>query len=215
MQYNRIIQRFDENSKEANYQTLFNQINMIKEEIKEIVRAVQLAKGKIVNTNLLNKEEINQLISEMQTLPYFNVIDAIEYATPTVVVQDMTVLYILSLPKTSGVEYNYIKIRATTKNNKQLHLTYKSLLTNLKQIFGISNECNKYKNTFINKMDQIQELPDDHCITQILRNCNNTCEYEFNRRESVEIMKIQYSSIISVEQSKPTTQQKTLTLTSS
>ncbi|KAI8117675.1 hypothetical protein CVS40_10491 [Lucilia cuprina] len=62
----------------------FNQIIAIKEDIAEIVRACQLAKGGIVNTNLLNMEEIHRIVSDVELLPYNNEIEAIEYGKPSI-----------------------------------------------------------------------------------------------------------------------------------
>lgn len=64
-------------------------MTILKEDVGELVRACQMAKAKVVNTNLLNKEEVNQLIGELDVLPYSNIIEAIEY---------ISLLYILMAP---------------------------------------------------------------------------------------------------------------------
>lgn len=65
-------------------QSTINEIIILKDEINEIVRACQMAKSGIVNTNLLDQSEINRIIDELETLPYDNAIEAVEYGTPSI-----------------------------------------------------------------------------------------------------------------------------------
>lgn len=55
---------------------LFNRLGILRKEIDEIILAEHFAKNGIVNSNLLDKEDINQLVSRMKTLPYENTIQA-------------------------------------------------------------------------------------------------------------------------------------------
>ncbi|XP_037818405.1 uncharacterized protein LOC119608168 [Lucilia sericata] len=73
---------------------------VIKEEVNEVMRAAQMAKGGIVNSNVLDREEIHRIIDEIATLPYSNELEAIEYADPRVCTNGSMILYVLSLPKT-------------------------------------------------------------------------------------------------------------------
>lgn len=76
------------------------EIFVVKDEINELVRACQLAKSGIVNTNLPNKAEIGGILNELEILPYGNIIEAIEYGTPSVYTNGSHLWDILSMPKT-------------------------------------------------------------------------------------------------------------------
>lgn len=185
-EYNKIIGRLDENSAKEFQQATFNRLGIIKEEIKEIVRAIQLAKGGIINTNLLDKEEIGRLLAEIETLPYGNEIEAIEYAEPIILVKNSIILYTISIPKTSGQNYNHVHIRSTIKNNRQIYLEYNQLLVNQNELFGIKNECKSINNITLCKSNQVSQIDEKHCISQIIRGTNASCDYKFSNNEIIE-----------------------------
>lgn len=184
--FNKIIGYFNENSQEKFEQLAFNRLLIIKEEIKEIVRAAQLAKAEIVNTNLLDREEVNRIVAEIETLPYSNEIEAIEYAEPLMLIKNSIILYVISIPKTSKINYNHLAIRSTIKNDKQIYLEHQQLLANQNDIFGITSNCRKFKETIICKINQLQEIPSNHCINQLMNGLEAGCDYQFNKNEIIE-----------------------------
>lgn len=185
-EHNKIIEHLSKNSNEELQQGMFNRLSIVKEEIKEIVRAAQLAKVGVINTNLLDKEEVSHILAEVETLPYSNEIEAIEYAEPKMVIKGSTILYVISIPKTSNKNYNRVAVRSTIKGNRQIHVEHKELLISQHEIFGIIDKCYILKDTTICRNNQLQELPDDHCISQVLKGAHARCDYEFNQKEEVE-----------------------------
>lgn len=185
-QHNEILLHLDDNTSEVFQQMMFNRLQLVKEEVKEIVRAAQLAKGGIINSNLLDKEEVSRLITEIETLPYSNEIEAIEYAEPTMLMKNSTILYIVSIPKTSKEDFHHIQIRSTTKNNKQVHLEHNEILINQHNIYGIINKCHTRNEISICHFSQLQELKENHCISQLMKGLNAGCESIFNENEIIE-----------------------------
>lgn len=185
-QHNEIFLHLNDNTNEVFQQMMFNRLQMIKEEIKEIIRATQLAKGGIINSNLLDKDEIARLVTEIETLPYSNEIEAIEYAEPAMIIKNSTILYVISIPKTSKEEFHHIKIRSTIKSNKQVHLEHSEILINQHNIYGIIDRCQTRRETIICDLGQLQELRENHCITQLLKGLDAGCEFTFNEKELIE-----------------------------
>lgn len=185
-QHNEIQLYLDGKENEVFQQTMFNRLQLLKEEVKEIVRAAQLAKGGIVNSNLLNKEEISRLVSEVETLPYCNEIEAIEHAEPTMLMRNTTILYVISIPKTNGEEFHHVKLRSTIKNNKQINLEYNEILINQHKIYGMIEKCKSRREVTICGYNQIQELKEGHCINQLMKGSDAGCEFLFNEREIIE-----------------------------
>lgn len=187
-EYNKIVDHLHEDSDEKIQQILFNRLTIIKEEIKEIIRAAQLAKGKIINTNLLDKEEVSRLVAEIETLPYSNDIEAIEYAEPMMLAKESTILYVISIPKTSKQEYNHVVVRSTVESNKQIYLEYNELLVNQDEIFGIIRQCKLFRENILCEINSLEELKPDHCINQLIRGLDAQCNYQFNKNQIIDTL---------------------------
>jgi len=67
-------------------------------QVDEITRACQLAKASVVNTNLLDQKEVETLLAETRSLPYQNVVEAVEFAEPSILTNGTCLLYVLALP---------------------------------------------------------------------------------------------------------------------
>ncbi|XP_017466283.1 PREDICTED: uncharacterized protein LOC108359115 [Rhagoletis zephyria] len=65
-------------------QEVQHKIFILNEDVNKLIRACQMAKAGVVNTSLLSIEEVNQLVSEIDVLPYINAIEAIEYSKPSI-----------------------------------------------------------------------------------------------------------------------------------
>lgn len=185
-QHNKIVEQIHSNNDDKYEQVLFNKLNLLRNEISEIVLAEHLAKAGIVNSNLLDKDEVNRLLSQIETLPYENIIQALVYAEPIMVTKGDTLLYIISLPKTSSIVYDHILVRPTTKNQKRVHLQFKELLVNQAEHLGIKTMCNKIGNTTICREDQVEKLPKTHCISTLMKGLHAVCDYEYNKQEVIE-----------------------------
>lgn len=183
--YNKILDQINDKPNDMYEQMIFNKLSIIKEAISEIILATQLARKGITNTNLLNRVEINRIIQEVESLPYTNEVEAIEYAEPMVISKGSIILYVLSFPKTNKEEYNRISIRSTVRNNKQIYLEFKEILIDQEHIFGIKEHSNII-NTTLYKNSQLQQLPKDHCISQLIRDQTAKCDFRFNENQIIE-----------------------------
>ncbi|GBO99744.1 hypothetical protein EVAR_91062_1 [Eumeta japonica] len=133
-------------------QESLNQLLIIKEDIEEIIRACQLAKSGVINTNLLDMDEIQRIVSEVHSLPYNNEVEAVEYGKPSVFVNGTTLLYILSIPK----RFDKIIVRAAIIQSKQLDLKYSTVLLNHEDVYGMEEGCSMIINTTICSAQQLK-----------------------------------------------------------
>lgn len=184
--FNNQIERTDAERIE---QDILHQILILKDEVNEIIRACQMARNGIVNTNLLDKEEINRIISEMETLPYENEIQAIEYGKPSVFTNNTILLYVLSMPKVRTSEYNLILTRATIRGNQQVDLKFKAALINHSETFGLIRHCLTISNSTICEEQALQKIPENGCIAKLLKGGNANCDFRTNTEEIVELVK--------------------------
>jgi len=49
-------------------------------EVNEMARACQLAKTGVVNSNLLDHDDVETILSEVDSHPYQNVVEAVEFS---------------------------------------------------------------------------------------------------------------------------------------
>lgn len=161
---------------------------VLREQISEIVRAAQMAKAGIVNTNLLNQDEIERIILEEQVLPYSNLIEAMEYAKPSVYTNGTLLLYVLSVPKLRTDRYRWLAARATSLHGKRVNLQYRNLLVNEDETYGVANDCYSINNATICEMSSIKKLPEDGCLARLLKGGDASCQYEPHEGEIVELV---------------------------
>lgn len=177
-------------SNEAKFeQDLINEIMVIKEEVSEIVRACQMARSGIVNTNLLDREEINRVITGVETLPYTNEIEALQYGTPSVYTNDTMLLYVLSMPKLSKVEYNLILTRPSIVHGKQVDLRFEKMLVNHEETYGMLTKCLSISNLTVCEEKDLEKVAEDDCIARLLKGGHAACTFRSNTAEIVELVK--------------------------
>lgn len=167
---------------------ILGKIQILRAEIAEIVRACQMAKVGIVNSNILDKEEINNLLSEMETLPYQNAIEATEYAKPSVYTNGTLLLYVLSMPKLSERKYHLLRTRAAVIAGRQLDFEFNKMLVNQQETFGVEKECLLINNSTICEMSALKKFEEESCVPRILKGGQAKCKFRANNEEIVEII---------------------------
>lgn len=169
-------------------QGTINEVTILKDEVNEIVRACQLAKSGIINTNLLDQSEINSVIDEFETLPYGNVIEAVEYGTPSIYTNGSLLLYILSIPKIEKQFYNLLLTRATIDDGKQIYLPFERVLVSEAESYGIKDNCLSINNLTVCQRSSVTKLEEDGCLNTILRGGSAKCTYRRTQEEIVELL---------------------------
>lgn len=167
---------------------VLRQIMVIKDEVNEIMRACQMAKGGILNSNVLDREEVHRIIDEIATLPYSNELEAIEYAAPKVYTNGSTILYVLSLPKVRKAEYNYLIAKPSVQEGKVIDLQYGTLLVNEKETYGIIEPCMWINNNTVCEGKNLKKLPEDDCVPTLIKGGEAKCSYRSCEEEVVELV---------------------------
>lgn len=170
-------------------QEIQHKVTILKEDVGELVRACQMAKAKVVNTNLLNKEEVNQLIGELDVLPYSNIIEAIEYSEPSIYTNGTHLLYILSMPKVAETKFNHLIVRAVLKEGQKVDVTHRTILMNKDETYGVKDKCLRLTNAMICKKEMLDQLPEEDCITRLLKGGKTACRYVTSSESKVELLK--------------------------
>lgn len=157
---------------------LLFKIKLIKEELTNIIYAIELAKENIVNSNIMSKNEINIILDKMdkEIIPYTNIEQAIKFADVKIASNLNNLLYIVNIPKTKKEIYEKIIVIPMKKNNGLVSkISYRNILRNKKNIYGIINKCKKIEEISICKQTDLQYLSNDKCVVGLLENKNALC----------------------------------------
>ncbi|XP_049301875.1 uncharacterized protein LOC125775383 [Bactrocera dorsalis] len=186
--YNTIMDEISKDNRELFEQTLYNRLGIVKDEIAKIIMATQLAKQGIVHSQILNKEDIANVLSQTETLPFRNELQALKYAEPSMIVKDSLLLYVISLPQTEDIIFNNIIIRSTVKHLKRVYLEFTNLFISQNDKYGILGKCIEIDDTKICKRNQLQKLDKTHCIAQIHSGEKALCDYQYENKAIIELI---------------------------
>lgn len=159
--------------------SLQSRIRLIKEELINIHYAIQWAKSGVVNSVILDKLEIKLALGKLskEKMPFASNEEAMEYAKANVIYNDSIILYVIKIPLTSEQIYESLLLYPVKKNGKIIKLSFNKIIKNSKEIYGIRNNCLKYNPVKICKNDQVIDLTNNTCITNIINSLPSYCTY--------------------------------------
>jgi len=161
---------------------------IIADQVNEILRACQLGKTGVVNTNLLDHDEINTILAEVDSLPYQNVVEAVEFSRPTILTNGTTLLYILAMPKVVDRKYRLMRIYPTTSDGKQVVLKYTTLAMDSLETYALLGNCVSIGNTTVCREKDLLKLEEDSCIPRLLKGGQAECDFLRTNQETVELV---------------------------
>ena len=167
---------------------MLQQVLLLRDSVNEITRAVQMARNNMVNTNLLDKSEINKILQEIDTLPYANEVEAVEYGKPSVYCNGSMLLYSLAMPKVGNTEFKAILVRAPIKEGLQLDLPFRRMLISNRRLYGVTGKCMVMNNSTICSMEALIEIQENDCVNKLLKGGHASCEYVTNNEVVVEAL---------------------------
>lgn len=186
---NELIQRVNTIDGDAHVATiLLHKAMILVNQVDEITRACQLAKSGVVNTNLLDHTEIETLLSETESLPYQNVVEAIEFSEPSVLTNGSSLLYVLSMPKVVDKRYRLMLLYPTIRAGKQVELEFNKLAMDSQETYAILGRCLSIGNTTVCRERDLKRLEEDDCIPRLLKGGRATCNYVRNNQEVVKLV---------------------------
>jgi len=123
---------------------LMQKAMILLKQVDEITRACQLAKASVVNTNLLDQKEVETLLAETRSLPYQNVVEAVEFAELSILTNGTCLLYVLALPKVVDTKYKLMLLYPTITEGKQVVLEYNRMAVDPQETYAVLGNCNIY-----------------------------------------------------------------------
>lgn len=159
--------------------TLQNRIRLIKEQLINIHYAIQWAKSGVINSIILDKLEIKLALEKLskEKMPFASNEEAMEYATVNVLHKNSIILYVIKIPTTNEEVYQNLLLYPVKKNEKVIKLSFRNIIKNSKEIYGLKSNCSKYDPVKICNNNQLIDLRNNTCITNIIKSLSSYCTY--------------------------------------
>ncbi|KAH8323677.1 hypothetical protein KR067_009813 [Drosophila pandora] len=148
----------------------------------------QLAKTGVTNSNLLDHEEIETILTEVNDLPYQNAVEAVEFSRPTVLSNGTTLLYILALPKVSNRRYELVRLYPTVSGGRQIVLEHQKLALNGEETYAVVGSCSSIGNITVCPEEDLIALEENSCIPRLLKGGHASCSYLRSNEEVVQLV---------------------------
>ncbi|XP_058064657.1 uncharacterized protein LOC131214292, partial [Anopheles bellator] len=151
-------------------------LKYLSEKLSLVTDSIALAKLGITNPRILNKNEIDLLISDItkQELPIQTVTEALSYTSTKIATNNNEILFIISCPRLTSDLYTRIELFGITNNDKKVHVPNQYYLS-LKSQFFIVPDVEKH-------IFDLKDLQQDNgnCIPALLRGESALCDYISN-----------------------------------
>ncbi|KPU74981.1 uncharacterized protein Dana_GF27908 [Drosophila ananassae] len=157
-------------------------------QVAEITRACQLAKTGVTNSNLLDHEEIETMLTEVNDLPYQNAVEAVEFSRPTILSNGTTLLYVLALPKVSNRRYELVRLYPTVSGGRQIVLEHHKFALNREETYAVVGSCSTIGNITVCPEEDLIALEENSCIPRLLKGGHASCSYLRSNEEVVQLV---------------------------
>lgn len=156
---------------------LEHKLILIEKELQNIEYAIQWAKVNIVNSFILSKTEIEILnnVLENYNIQIFNVDELLTFGNVKIVTNSKEILYILSIPITQKDICKTYLAKPVKLGNLIDKIEFDKILNCNNELFAIKSNCKNYNDLTICNKDNILELREDYCITNLFKNRIGNC----------------------------------------
>lgn len=156
--------------------TMLFHLNYLSEKLNQIIDTILLAKLGLVNEKFLGQREIDIIITDLarENLTVHTSVEATNYATISVVSNNLEIVVIIKMPKLDPRIFNKIRLLPIIHDQKQIHILNQFYLTHNGSIYGISSI-----EPTIFDIHQTH-LDNTTCIPKLFKGGSATCNFASN-----------------------------------
>lgn len=153
-------------------------LKLMKEELRDVNYAIQWAKVGVINPILLSKSEIKIAteILDKNYLQYSTPEEALEFSETKIITNDESILYIINIPITSNITYDKLLLKPVKFENVISEIPYTKILKHNEEIFAIVKDCKTYNYLSICNHNNIIDISNCTCISNLLKSLHATCK---------------------------------------
>lgn len=159
--------------------SLHNQIRLLKEEIINIRYAIQWARLNVVNTLVLNEDELIEIekIFKRNNMPPLSMEEIMEFSDVSILHNKTTLLYIVKIPNLEEIQYQDIIIKPIVKNNSIIHLNFQEIFVFKNLTYGIPQTCKTIEYIKICDKKNIVNISNSNCIPKLVQGKKALCSF--------------------------------------
>lgn len=152
-------------------------LKILTEELININYAIQWAKSGIVNSFILSNSELTTIrdFFTNQSLPYINLIEALEFAEVKISSSKNTLIFIVNLPRTENIICKNLFIRPVKKGNFVINIKKVNFILCKDSILEIKTNCKLINEISLCKRENVDNITDTECLPNLLSGTPSVC----------------------------------------
>ena len=153
------------------------QMDSFLETLKSIEYSIMLAKLNIVSKFVLTPKEIEIIAQEIrnQNLEIYNIDDASNYLSTTVIYKGPILIISVNIPRLLNTSFKKAIIEPLPRSNHTVKITHKTVFINKDQILAIKSKCQETQKVTICERKQLIDISNDSCEAPLLRGHHGKC----------------------------------------
>ncbi|XP_060648628.1 uncharacterized protein LOC132786186 [Drosophila nasuta] len=152
-------------------------IQIFKDELYNLIHAIEWAKTNTINSIILSELEISKIeqILENEKIMFVNVEELLEFAKLKIASNGKEMLYMVSIPLLGNQLCTAMKIKPTKKDNVINVIKYENIIKCNNALYAQKNDCESHNDKIICHRDNIIDLSNVTCITPLLNHSRPYC----------------------------------------
>lgn len=152
-------------------------LKIISEELRNVNYAIQWAKGGIINSFILSDLELTAVkeFFTNQSLPYLNIIEALEFGEVKISSSEAELIFILNLPKTEDVICKRLFARPVRKGKRAINLRSEHFIICDKSILEVKSRCKEINEVLLCRRENVRNITDTKCLPNLLSGIPSFC----------------------------------------
>lgn len=152
-------------------------LRFIKEDLVNLAYSIHWAKSGIINSLLLNKEEIDlaSKILNDEHLQYSSREEALDFADVKIITNSSCFFYVINIPLTTNQNFDVLLIKPVKKSNNVIEINENVILKDKNELYGVIKNCKSIKKLSICNRNNIINISNSTCVPRILMSYPSKC----------------------------------------
>lgn len=176
---NNIIKATSENKNfiDEKISLLQYKLHILKEELNNLVHAIDWAKTDTINSIILSEYETEQIENLFnKEIVFMNLEELLEFSKIKIATNGKNLLYIISIPLISNETCTHTILKPIKKGKIIYEIKYTKIIQCNQINYGLKGNCETHNDKSICNKINLVDLSNDTCITPLLRSRTPNCK---------------------------------------